>query len=188
MVNDDGDSAAGHLGNHLGGESGSTSMMGLMGTWSPSALPLVSMGSYLNQPLVPDELEGIKVETQTVLVIKECHEWAVQSYDCKNGVHQLCLVISWIVCKMMPHYLVEKMGSSTEVPGWTALGSGSKKGVGLRPKCFGWCFLYLLTMLDKLSPIWRQMAAGGSLTRVSCGRDWGEALSKLIGFGSRWHD
>ena len=165
-----------------GSQAGASSQVTeVMETWSPSSLPLTSMQLHLNIPLTPEELDTIAPEVSKINIIQQSHQWAYHNYDSKNPIHQLCMVTAWVVDKLAPHYLLWKPNawgsmSSNEPLGWTQDATHSRKLLKSGPKCFRWSLLYLLTMLDKRSPIHQCMDSKGGISRW----DWGETLSTYL--------
>ncbi|KAF8278631.1 hypothetical protein DL93DRAFT_1592738, partial [Clavulina sp. PMI_390] len=101
---------------------------------------------------------------QSTLAV-ECLQWAVQNFDHKDVVHRLCIIVSWYLGKLAPHYSLGTREDDQPYLPWLQLGSrlqirgrsGSNRPLdALDPNCFAFWFVNCMAWTNPSSPLRRK--------------------------------
>src|SRR5271169_1906384 len=149
-------------------------------SWVPSSTSILDLPAHLLVKLRPDELEHIASEITTMKdVVQQNYNWAFSAYSAQNPIHKLAFIISSVMFRMAPSYMVAtKSAPRNQPPPWTSTRSSTRRPLPSGPICFGLWLVYLLTMLDSSSPLRSSLQTPMAGRRVVLGADWVDSMSK----------
>lgn len=153
-------------------------------SWVPSSTSILDLPAHLLVKLRPDELEHIASEITTMKdVVQQNYNWAFSAYSAQNPIHKLAFIISSVMFRMAPSYMVAtKSAPRNQPPPWTSTRSSTRRPLPSGPICFGLWLVYLLTMLDSSSPLRSSLQTPMAGRRVVLGADWVDSMSKSFSY------